>query len=86
MTSVRPATSPSTSTSKQLAAKLARIDVKRWGRVDHSLAYAPQYLYHIDRHQCSFDSTTDLPELVIPVANMTEESNLHHESSMSGSR
>lgn len=60
-TSVRPATSPSTSTSKLLAAaKLARIDVKRWGRVDHSLAYAPQYLYHIDRHQCSSDSTIRL--------------------------
>ena len=52
MTSVRPVISPSTSTSKLLAmAKLAHICVKRWGRMDHSLAYAPPYLYHIDRHQ-----------------------------------
>lgn len=57
-TSARLATSQSTSTSKLLATvKLVQKDVKRWGRVDHRLAYAPQYLYHIDRHKCSLDST-----------------------------
>ncbi|KAJ8108451.1 hypothetical protein OPT61_g8165 [Boeremia exigua] len=52
MTSVRPATSPSTSTSKCSLQRNLRTR-QEMGRVDHRLAYAPQYLYHIDRHNAA---------------------------------